>query len=159
LSLIQHHHDRSIEAKTLNNLGYLYSSLGEKAKALEYYQQSLALNRELGDRTGLIVIFNNLGHLYVSLANNQKALDSYNQSLYFSRQLGDRFNEAITLYNIALLNSDRGNIDEAIAQLEAALTILEKKDNKENNRAIVSKSLLDLQQSYYQFYRDSLKLK
>jgi tetratricopeptide (TPR) repeat protein len=35
--------DRAGEATTLNNIGWVYSDLGEKQKALEYYTQALAL--------------------------------------------------------------------------------------------------------------------
>jgi len=37
--------DREQEATTLNNIGSVYSALGEKQKALEYYSQSLPLSR------------------------------------------------------------------------------------------------------------------
>jgi tetratricopeptide (TPR) repeat protein len=37
--------DREQEATTLNNIGSVYSALGQKQKALEYYSQSLPLSR------------------------------------------------------------------------------------------------------------------
>ncbi|MBR8841073.1 MAG: tetratricopeptide repeat protein, partial [Stigonema ocellatum SAG 48.90 = DSM 106950] len=41
--------DRSLEATTLNNLGSVYNSLGEKQKALEYFNHALPLERAVGD--------------------------------------------------------------------------------------------------------------
>jgi tetratricopeptide (TPR) repeat protein len=35
--------DRAVEGKTLNNIGAIYESLGQYPKALEYYQQALAI--------------------------------------------------------------------------------------------------------------------
>jgi hypothetical protein len=42
--------DRNMEAVTLNKIGYVYDSLGEKQKALDFYNQALPIERELGDR-------------------------------------------------------------------------------------------------------------
>jgi tetratricopeptide (TPR) repeat protein len=38
------------EAATLNNIGGVYYALGEKQKALEFYNQSLPLSRATGDK-------------------------------------------------------------------------------------------------------------
>ena len=35
---------------TLNNIGAVYDDLGEKQKALDYYNQALPLRRAVGDR-------------------------------------------------------------------------------------------------------------
>jgi tetratricopeptide (TPR) repeat protein len=53
--------DRGGEATTLNNIGGVYSELGEKQKALEYYSQSLPLRRAVGDRSGEATTLNNIG--------------------------------------------------------------------------------------------------
>src|SRR5262249_31829755 len=44
--------DKHGEAITLNNLGNIYDSMGEKQKALEFFNQALSLRRVLGDRPG-----------------------------------------------------------------------------------------------------------
>jgi Flp pilus assembly protein TadD len=53
--------DKGGEATTLNNLGSVYDDLGEKAKALEYYEQALPLRRQVGDKGGEAATLNNLG--------------------------------------------------------------------------------------------------
>jgi tetratricopeptide (TPR) repeat protein len=53
--------DRGSEATLLNNIGGVYSDLGEKQKALEYYTQALALRRAVGDRAGEATTLNNIG--------------------------------------------------------------------------------------------------
>ncbi|MEC4854184.1 MAG: tetratricopeptide repeat protein, partial [Jaaginema sp. PMC 1079.18] len=42
--------DRASEANTLNNIGGVYSDLGEKQQALDYYNQALPLSQAVGDR-------------------------------------------------------------------------------------------------------------
>jgi tetratricopeptide (TPR) repeat protein len=66
--------NRGGEATTLNNIGLLYSELGEKQKALEYYSQSLPLRRATGNRRGEATTLNNIGLVYSELGEKQKAL-------------------------------------------------------------------------------------
>jgi tetratricopeptide (TPR) repeat protein len=69
------------EASTLYNIGKVYSEGGEKQKALEYYNQSLTLERAVGDRRGEALTLIGIGNVYSRLGEKQKALEYYNQSL------------------------------------------------------------------------------
>src|SRR5262245_22005636 len=100
--------DRSGEARTLNNIGIVYASLGEKQEALDFYNQALPLRRAVGDRRGEIGTLNNIGLVYDSLGEKQKALDFYNQSLPLVRAVGDSGEEAITLNNIGVVYASLG---------------------------------------------------
>jgi CHAT domain-containing protein/tetratricopeptide (TPR) repeat protein len=106
--------DRSGEATTLNNIGGVYDSLGEKQKALEFYNQSLPLSRAVGDRSGEARTLNNIGRVYDSLGEKQKALEYFNQSLPLSRAVGDRSGEAVTLTNIGSVYSALGEKQKAL---------------------------------------------
>ena len=44
--------NRSVEATTLNNIGGVYDSLGEKQKALDYYNQALPITRRSATARG-----------------------------------------------------------------------------------------------------------
>ncbi|WP_353851852.1 tetratricopeptide repeat protein [Microcystis sp. LE18-22.4A] len=43
--------DRQGEAASLGSLGLAYRSLGQYPKAIDFYQQSLAIQQKIGDRT------------------------------------------------------------------------------------------------------------
>ncbi|MDT9291216.1 MAG: tetratricopeptide repeat protein, partial [Limnospira sp. PMC 1295.21] len=92
--------DRGGEANTLNNIGGVYSDLGEKQTALDYYNQALPLYRAVEDRGGEATTLNNIGLVYDSLGEKQTALDYLNQALPLSRAVEDRGGEATTLNNI-----------------------------------------------------------
>ncbi|HYN87244.1 MAG TPA: tetratricopeptide repeat protein, partial [Ardenticatenaceae bacterium] len=47
-------------AALLNNIGFVYDSLGQRQQALEYYQRALPICEEVGDRAGLAVTLNNI---------------------------------------------------------------------------------------------------
>ncbi len=116
--------DRRGEATTLNNIGLVYSALGEKQKALDYYNQALPILRAVGDRRGEATTLNNIGGVYNDLGEKQKALDFYNQALPILRAVGDRGGEATTLNNIGILYQDTKKPLEAIKNLEQFVDLL-----------------------------------
>ena len=48
-------------ATLLNNIGSVYDALGDKQRALEFYDQALPLRRQVGDRAGEATTLNNIG--------------------------------------------------------------------------------------------------
>lgn len=64
----------------MHNLGNATYALGQYAKALEYYQQSLSVARQLGDYKVEVSSLNSLGNTYDSLGQYQKAIEFYRQA-------------------------------------------------------------------------------
>jgi len=113
----------SKEATTLNNLGGVYNSLGEKQQALEFYNQALLLTRAMGDRGGEAITLHNLGSVYNSLGEKQQALEFYNKALPLLRAVGDRRGEAATLTSIGSLYSSLGEKQQALEFYNQALPL------------------------------------
>jgi CHAT domain-containing protein len=138
--------DREGEATTLNNIGSVYSSLGEKQKALEYYNQALPLTRVVGDRGGEATTLNNIGLVYHSLGEKQKALEYYNQALPLTRAVGNRGGEATTLNNIGGVYDDLGEMQKALEYYNQALPLYKVVGDREgeattlNNIAFLQRS-------------------
>ncbi|MEK0178088.1 MAG: CHAT domain-containing protein [Oscillatoriales cyanobacterium] len=147
--------DRRREARFLSNIGAIYDNLGEQQKALDYYNQSLLLSRALGDRSGEALTLNQIGVMYNNLGEQQKALDYFNQSLPLSRAVGDPSGEALTLHNIAHNKRDRGNLTEALNDIEASIKIIENLRTKIASPELRS-SYFATVQNYYEFYIDVL---
>ncbi len=95
-------------------LGFIYDSLGEKQKALDYYNQALPLRHAGGDRAGEAVVLINIGLVYAELGESQKALGYYNQALPILRAVGNRASEAATLNNIGRVYSVLGENQKAL---------------------------------------------
>jgi tetratricopeptide (TPR) repeat protein len=64
----------------LDHIGGIYYLLGEKQKALDFYNQELPLRRAVGDSNKEAKTLNNIGDVYDSLGEKQKALDFHNQA-------------------------------------------------------------------------------
>ena len=84
----------------LNKIGGCYLSISQYPKALNFYQQELALEQQIGDKAGEATTLNNIGLVYSNIGQPQKALDFYQQALPLRRQVGDKAGEATTLNNI-----------------------------------------------------------
>ncbi|HEY9600532.1 MAG TPA: CHAT domain-containing protein [Allocoleopsis sp.] len=124
-------------------------------QAIAKWEEALSLYRAVGDKKQEAVTLSNIGGVYDALGEQQKALDYYNQSLPVSRAVGDKAQEVLTLGNIAIFERDRGNINEALTQLEAAITIIEDLRTKIDSQQLRA-SYFATVQGYYQLKIDLL---
>ena len=83
------------------NAAGCYTSLGQHAKAIEQYEQSLAIFEELGDRVVQGNAFGNLANCYQSLGLYAKAIEQFEQSLAIFEELGDRVVQGNAFGNLA----------------------------------------------------------
>ncbi|WP_239643517.1 tetratricopeptide repeat protein [Crocosphaera watsonii] len=76
--------------------------MGQYEQAREYYQQSLAITREIGDRNGEANSYIGLGNAYYFLGQYEQAREYYQQSLAIFKEIGDKPGEAKALFNVDL---------------------------------------------------------
>jgi len=112
-------------------------------KALQSWQQSLKLYREIKDRRGEGQSLGNLGNAYYSLGNYPKAIDYQEQSLAIAREIKDRNGEYAALNNLGLALAKQ-DPELAIVFYKQSVTVSEtiRQDNRPLSR--------DLQSSYTQ---------
>ncbi|MBD2213053.1 CHAT domain-containing protein [Nostoc linckia FACHB-104] len=122
--------DRNGEGTALVNLGNTYDSLGDYPKAIDYYQQSLAILREIKDRQGEAAALVNLGNAYDSLGDYPKAIDYHQQSLAISREIKDRQGEAAALGNFGNIYLYLGDYPKAIDYHQQSLMIAREIKNR-----------------------------
>jgi tetratricopeptide (TPR) repeat protein len=115
--------DKREQARYLNDLGLVYDALGEKRRALEYYEQALPLSREVGDKGGEATTLNNIGGVYDALGEKRRALEYYEQALPLSREVGDKGGEAVTCFNIGLTYRELGDLDRAVEYVERCVAL------------------------------------
>ncbi|MCC5637874.1 CHAT domain-containing protein [Nostoc sp. CHAB 5844] len=163
LKLWQKISDAREQARTLNNLGFVHSALGDKQQALLYHNQSLPLFRQVGHKEGEAVTLNNIGGVYDALGDKQQALLFYNQSLPLARQVGDKTGEALTLNNIGGVYDALGDKQQALLFYNQSLPLSRQVGNKAveavtvNNIGLVYDNLGNKQQALL-FYNQSLPL-
>ena len=95
-------------------LGNAYYSLGQYQRAIEFHQQSIAIERKIGDRKGEAEALVGLGNAYDSLGQYQRAIDFYQQSIAIEREIGDRKGEANSLGGLGIAYYSLGQYQRAI---------------------------------------------
>jgi tetratricopeptide (TPR) repeat protein len=115
--------DRMAEGSHLGNLGLAYAALGEARKAIEFYEQQLAIVREIGDRCGEGNALGNLGNAYGILGETRKAIEYHEQALVISRELKDRRAEGQDLGNLGIAYANLGETRKAIEYYQKRIAI------------------------------------
>ncbi len=127
--------DRAGEARHLGNLGIAYRHLGQAERAIDYYEQALAIAREIratsaqrsaewtdarcseGNQLG------NLGVAYAELGQVERAIECHEQALAIDREIGDRRGEGNQLTSLGTAYRNLGQAERAIEYYEQALAI------------------------------------
>jgi tetratricopeptide (TPR) repeat protein len=160
---LQHKVLQQYFASSLNNIGAIYKSKGNISEALEYYQKSLKIKEEMGNKLGVAGTLNNIGTIYKSQGNISRAMEYYQKSLQIKLEIGDKEGVATLLNNIGFIYADRGDIPRALEHLQKSLKIREEIGNK----AGVANSLNNIGAIYshqgdvsvaLEYYQKSLKL-
>jgi CHAT domain-containing protein/tetratricopeptide (TPR) repeat protein len=163
LSLSRFIGDHKDEANKLISIGFLYSSLGEKRKALDYCMEALPISRAVGDRDSEATTLNNIGMIYAAVGENQKALAYDEQALSLSRLLGDRAGQAGTLNNMGSVSNDLGERQKALDYYSQALALFRVTGDRQgeavalNNIGEVSHALGEKQKAL-EYYNQALAL-
>jgi predicted ATPase/transcriptional regulator with XRE-family HTH domain/Tfp pilus assembly protein PilF len=122
--------DTAWRAGALHAAGRLGFLQGDFAGARDYFESSLAIRRELGDKAGIAVSLNNLGILSLDLGDYVEARRFYGESLEIRRELGDKYGVAALLNNLANVVMAQGDYEEASALHKESLEIRQELGNE-----------------------------
>ncbi len=117
--------ERQARRQVALKMARLHESLGDYGQARRFYQESLRISEELGDRAGVARILQNLGVLAQTIGRYDEALSLYRESLHISEQLGDLQGKAATLHAMAGILAVRGDLEGAMGLYREALAIQE----------------------------------
>jgi tetratricopeptide (TPR) repeat protein len=106
-------------------LGLLARNLGQPDEARRYYEQALAIAREVGNRGSEGSTLNSLGLLARNLGQPDEARRYFEQAVGILHEVGNRSGEATALYNLGSLARYLGQPVEARRYYEQALTLFE----------------------------------
>ena len=159
--LLDHHNWRY--TASLASLGSAYNALGRYQEAIAFDQQSLEIQREIGDRGGEASSLIGLGNAYYFLGSYQEAIAFYQQSLEIFREIGDRQGEANSLMGLGNAYDSLGRYQEVIAFHQQSLEIFREIGNRRGeatslmNLGIAYKALGSYQEAIA-FYQQSLEI-
>ena len=92
-----------MEGTTLNNISLIHSARGDYDTALNYLQQSLAIQQQIGDVAGLCTTLFNIGHIHLQNEEVAEAIQTWitvygiAKKISYAQSLQDLENLAIQL--------------------------------------------------------------
>jgi tetratricopeptide (TPR) repeat protein len=92
-------------------------------RAIQLFDQALALARETRDQESEATALGNLGLCYADLGQTHRAIELYDQVLTLLRDAGDRNPESIALNNLGMFYADLGQWQAAVDHLRQAVEI------------------------------------
>jgi tetratricopeptide (TPR) repeat protein len=123
------------DSKIIYNLARIHQTLGDWEKSLEFAQQSLTIDREIGDRQGEAGSLHVIAIIYTNQGKWPEALQSCTDSLSIDREIGNRQGEAASLHQIAMIYTNQGKWTEALQSCTGSLSIQREIGNRQGEAA------------------------
>ncbi len=111
--------------KSMHQLGFIYYNKNQFGKAIEYFEGSRRLAKEIGDGNMEAMALNRLGNTHLLKTNYLLALDFYLEALAINKQNRNQAEVARTLVNLANVYSVIGQYQRSIEHFLEAMDIHE----------------------------------
>ena len=145
-------------AKALNAAGYLALSRGGFAAARSLLEESLAIQRQLGDKAEIAISLSNLGTAAIHQGDTVMAHSLLEEGLAIRRELGDKVDIAGSLDDLGAATLEQGDIVMARSLLEEGLAIRRGLGDKAGIAASLNNvSMVAIQQGDYAAARSLLE--
>jgi CHAT domain-containing protein/tetratricopeptide (TPR) repeat protein len=129
--------DQRMIAAILNNIGYVYATLGDASLALDYYWKSLPRRKETRDISGEGATLLNIGQAYTMLGDPEKALGYYGEAQKTSKLLHSEWGEANCLLYSGQALTLIGKTQEALNQYLVALDVFRKLNDRQAEATVL----------------------
>jgi tetratricopeptide (TPR) repeat protein len=113
----------SLAASLKVRLGDVAAVRGEYARAEEFYEESIRLNRETGDIRAIASGYIDLGNISVNRGDYERAKALYQQGLAMSRELGGADPLGGFLINLGYVSLLEGDAEQAMVLNEEAVAL------------------------------------
>ena len=101
----------------------IHQKQGRYEDAVKLYHDSLKLNEELGDKSGIAITLHQLGMIHQKQGRYEDAVKLYHDSLKLNEELGDKSGIAITLGQMGRIFHAQENYKEALRSYLHAFVI------------------------------------
>lgn len=115
--------DPSPRAEVLRGLGEMTLEQGEPGRAIGLFEESLALERRLGNKAGVASALQGLGEAILWRGDHMQAALLCKESVTLRREAGDRQGLAMSLNALGLVKIQQGDHERALALLEEGLAL------------------------------------
>ncbi|XP_019613999.1 PREDICTED: tetratricopeptide repeat protein 28-like [Branchiostoma belcheri] len=125
------------QTENLHGQMNVYCKMGDMQKkqlhsprtAIQYYEQHLALARQLGDRHEEGWAYNRLGDAHVNMREYEPALEWYQKHLTISQEIGNKKDEVTVLADVGDAYRLLGKTEQATSHFDTALQLAQQTEN------------------------------
>ncbi len=125
------------QGESLVGLGNAYRSIEDYARAIEYFQQSLVITKELKNTYGESFILSSLAGAYNKLGNNKQAIIYSQEGLELARISNNLFAEVQSLQQLASAYYAQRELTTAIDYFQQALVLARQNGNRNQEAEIL----------------------
>src|SRR5258708_28757592 len=98
-------------------------SLAQTTKAVEYFEQALAIAQESEKRRGEAITLNNLGLCYGDLGHTTQAVEYFEQAFSVGQSADNLYAQGLAVCNLGRAFVDENQLHEAAARLQEGIRI------------------------------------
>ncbi len=135
LSLAVEVDNQEAKAQILQSIGMAYEILNKYDEALRNFQQSIDINKTLGNKGGIALSTREIANVQASQGKSDAALASYSKALEIDREIGAKKNIADTYLDMGVLLEGRGQYDKALQLYKDSLQ-MQRDLGDETNQAV-----------------------
>ena len=152
-----------MQCRVYINLGRSYSSLGEFRRAIKFYQLSLPIAIETGNKYLKYRVYSSLGGTYDSLGDSMNQVEFYQLSLPFAIETGNKGLKGSAYNNVGSTYLSLGDFKKAVEFLQLSLRLAVETGDKRlkgtvyNNLGVVRACLGDFEKAI-DFFQLSLPI-
>ncbi len=156
--------NKNEQAFALKNIGLSLYYQSKHEQALEHYNNSIHIFKELDNKPKIAKLFNNIGVINYELNNYEKALEYYQKSLKIEEEIKNKNGIARSLNNIGIIHCYLNNYEDALECFQKSLKVEEDIKDKRgiayslNNIGIIYKDLNNYKDAL-EYHQKSLKIK
>jgi tetratricopeptide (TPR) repeat protein len=111
------------DSRIIHNLSIIYHRLGDLKQALTLSQQSIDLDRAIGDDQGEAASLHQMSRIYLNLGDLKQALTLSQQSIEIKRAIGDDQGEAASLHQMSRIYRNLGDLKQALTLSQQSIEI------------------------------------
>src|SRR5580704_11376692 len=143
LSLAVEVDNQESKAQILQSIGMAYELLNKYDEALRNFQQSIDINKTLGNKGGIAVNTREIANIQASQGKSDAALASYTKALEIDREIGAKKSIADTYLDMGVLLEGRGQYDKALQLYKDSMQIYRDLGD-ETNQAICLNNIANI---------------
>ncbi len=132
---------RRDEALVSNHLGMLYGRMGEYQQSQAYFEQALAIQRQIGDRQGEATTLANQGELYRIRGEHTLARENFERALFLNEEKEEKQDlllRCILLHNLGLLHQSEKHYTQAFDYYLESLRLVNDLKGQHNKGMILT---------------------